>query len=237
MLTKGGKQEKIKKPRREGEKQTSFIVNLLVQVIWKTLIIQLHWQISITTFSVHYVVCNSYLCFSISHLQQKKNLSKGAPLATMTGTRGTTEALDGKWDFGFWGNPILPTAWNCADALINSKLWVACPAMILYLSKYIRNFDDLCFKFCALGTGKMLIVRFTFVLVCTSYNRWTRCCFSFPESGENRFKSNMSHQYTAVHANQNGSVFQNYPRGPCPLTLDDVIGNKQTCVKIQSLFP
>lgn len=34
----------------------------------------------------------------------------GAPLATMTGTRGTTEALDGKWDFGFWGNPILPTA-------------------------------------------------------------------------------------------------------------------------------
>jgi len=25
----------------------------------------------------------------------------GAPLATMTGTRGPTEAWDGKWDFGF----------------------------------------------------------------------------------------------------------------------------------------
>jgi len=25
----------------------------------------------------------------------------GVPLATMTGTRGTTEAWDGKWDFGF----------------------------------------------------------------------------------------------------------------------------------------
>jgi len=34
----------------------------------------------------------------------------GVPLAMMTGTRGTTEAWDGKWDFGIWGNPILPTA-------------------------------------------------------------------------------------------------------------------------------
>jgi len=32
------------------------------------------------------------------------------PLAMMTGTRETTEAWDGKWDFGIWGNPILPTA-------------------------------------------------------------------------------------------------------------------------------
>jgi len=32
------------------------------------------------------------------------------PLAMMTETRETTEAWDGKWDFGIWGNPILPTA-------------------------------------------------------------------------------------------------------------------------------
>jgi len=32
------------------------------------------------------------------------------PLAMMTETGETTEAWDGKWDFGIWGNPILPTA-------------------------------------------------------------------------------------------------------------------------------
>ena len=35
FCTEGGKQEEIKKPRRAGEKQASFLVNFLVQVIWK----------------------------------------------------------------------------------------------------------------------------------------------------------------------------------------------------------
>ena len=34
-LTKGGKQEKIKKQRREGEEQASFLVNFLIQVFKK----------------------------------------------------------------------------------------------------------------------------------------------------------------------------------------------------------
>jgi len=42
--------------------------------------------------------------------RQLSHLGVPLPLAMMTGTRETTEAWDGKWDFGIWGNPILPTA-------------------------------------------------------------------------------------------------------------------------------
>jgi len=74
--------------------------------------------------------------------------------------------------------------------------------MILYLSKYIRNFDVLCVKFCGLGIGILLMARFTSPLFWFAlFNWWNRRYgFCFPESGENRFKSKIptAHQSSAV---------------------------------------
>ena len=55
-LTKGGKQEKIKKPRREGEEQASFLVNFLIQVILKSslIVFQIHFK------SDNELILNSY---------------------------------------------------------------------------------------------------------------------------------------------------------------------------------
>lgn len=78
----------------------------------------------------------------------------GAPLVTMTGTRGTM--FEHRWSWmengisGFWGNPILPTAWKCAQALINSKLWVAWRALstpdFIFIKVYRKflMFEEMC---------------------------------------------------------------------------------------------
>ena len=52
FCTEGGKQEEIKKPRRAGEKQASFLVNFLVQVIWKLN------KITLSSVIITYQICS-----------------------------------------------------------------------------------------------------------------------------------------------------------------------------------